>query len=187
MKFDFSICVKKEKAIILKSKQEKRPIFYQLIKGYLEQVTQSYRVFKFCKVLSFTPRMNDRVIKNKPSEGTLQQHHFAKKTEKSLQNSTNTFFLLSLAILSKFLPTSTLTGFLSQSSGISSLIKCGFSFPSRYDCVNVMMFSAVISVKSGLNFVISSSRLIKRSAGRSSFFKPKNSIIRALSSMSVLM
>ena len=42
------------------------------------------------------------------------------------QNLTKTAFDLSLAISTKFLPTRTLTGFESQSSGISSVIKWGY-------------------------------------------------------------
>lgn len=116
----------------------------------------------------------------------VKEYGNEKHNEKSSQKSTMTFFLMSLATSSKFLPTRTLTGFLSQSSGISCDIKCGFSLPSRYCCVNSMISSFLISLNSGLNFVISSSKLISRKAGTSSFFKPKNSRMRALSSTSVL-
>lgn len=49
------------------------------------------------------------------------------------------------------------------------------------------MLAAVRSEKSGLNLVMSSSRLMRRTAGSSSFLSPKNSMIRWLSSVSVLM
>lgn len=59
--------------------------------------------------------------------------------------------------------------------------------PSRKRWQNSVIFSAVSSSDSGLYLVISSSRVISRTAGHSSFFRPKNSRIRWLSVWSLSM
>ena len=50
-----------------------------------------------------------------------------------------------------------------------------------------VMLSALMTSLSGLNLVISSSRVMSRMAGHSSFFRPKNSRMRWLSSTSLSM
>lgn len=150
-----------------------------------------------------------------------------------LQNSTKTFFEGLNATSSKFLPTKTLTGVLSQSSGMSWLMRWAYKMVNREntrvntnykekkisrenyvlnldknisDCLifrtdiaftfslpsvncvqNCVMLSAVISLLSGLYLVISSSSVMRRMAGQSSFFRPKNSRMRWLSSISLSM
>lgn len=59
--------------------------------------------------------------------------------------------------------------------------------PSRKRLQNSVIFSAVNSSDSGLYLVISSSRVISRTAGHSSFFRPKNSSMRWLSEWSLSM
>lgn len=61
------------------------------------------------------------------------------------------------------------------------------SLPSVNAVQKLMMFSAVISEDSGLYLVISSSRVMRRRAGHSSFLRPKNSKMRWLSSTSLSM
>ena len=105
----------------------------------------------------------------------------------NLQNSTRTFLSEDRATSLKFFPTSTLTGFLSQSSGISALIKNGFNFPSKKDWTKLVMVSLSRSLLSGTYLVISPSNLINLIVGASAALSPKNSITRPLSSTSVSM
>lgn len=59
--------------------------------------------------------------------------------------------------------------------------------PARNLLQNSVILSAVSSSDSGLYLVISSSRVIRRTAGHSSFFRPKNSKILWLSLWSLSM
>ncbi len=99
-------------------------------------------------------------------------------------NATSTVFDLSFATSSKFFPTKTFTGSLSQSSGTSCERKYGFSFPSKYASTNVFKSVAVISDKSGLYLVESSVNVTKRTAGRSDFSTRYNSSIDSYSASS---
>ena len=61
------------------------------------------------------------------------------------------------------------------------------SSPSRYDWMNGVSFSAVISLKSGTYFLMSSSKLMRRVVGVSSVLMVKNSIILSAVSSEVSM
>lgn len=67
------------------------------------------------------------------------------------------------------------------------MLSATFSVPSMKAVQKRIMFSAVISEDSGLYLVISSSRVIRRITGHSSFLRPKNSRILWLSSTSLSM
>ena len=99
-------------------------------------------------------------------------------------NVTSTVFVLSVATSWKFLPTKTLTGVLSQSSGISCVSKCGLSLPSKKALTKSVRVDDLISENSGLNLLISSFKVIKRTAGTSVVLRPKNSRTRSFSSSS---
>lgn len=70
---------------------------------------------------------------------------------------------------------------------VSSSTVHTFSSPSVKRVQKAVMLSALMMSLSGLNFVISSSRVMRRMAGHSSFFSPKNSRMRWLSSTSLSM
>merc|ERR1739838_626531 len=76
-----------------------------------------------------------------------------------------------------FLPTRTLTPVASQSSGISSDIRCCLSFPSKKSATKDFTLAVARESSSGLNLAMSSPSLIALNVGSSLSVIPKNSRI----------